>query len=156
MIITNTVILIIPETVLYAGWAFSSSPPWNRGYDIIERIQITWFSTQEILLSAIYIMETIKLLRISPTEDKRRNMILYELIAINLIAISMDICLTVLEFLGFYFIQVGLKPLVYSIKLKLEFAVLGMLVYIVSRSLLTGHADPGYSTPNVFYLGSME
>lgn len=155
LIIVSTVTVLIPETVLYAGWAFKHSPSWDQAYRIIERIQVTWFATQEILLSTIYIVETIRLLLISPDADKRRTRILYELIAINLVAISMDISLITLEFLGFYFIQVILKTLVYSIKLKLEFAVLGILIVIVRRartpqSLPTSQMSPDYTVSNGF------
>jgi hypothetical protein len=74
------------------------------------------------------------LIRTSPEGDKRRIKILYELVAINLAAIIMDISLLILEYVGLYFTQVILKAMVYSIKLKLEFAVLGMLISIASRT----------------------
>lgn len=138
LIAINTMVLIIPMTTLYIGWAFFPNPAWSNGYNIIERVQVTGFSAQEILLSTIYIVETVKLLRARPADDKRRNTILYELFAINLVAISMDVIITVLEYQGLYFIQVILKPFFYSIKLKLEYAVLGMLVSITSRSDLSG------------------
>lgn len=50
---------------------------------------------------------------------------------VNVAAILMDLSLVILEYLGFYFAQIILKAAVYSIKLKMEFAVLGMLVSIV-------------------------
>lgn len=71
------------------------------------------------------------MMKLSPETDKRRNKILYELLAVNVTAILMDVTLVVLEYVGFYFTQVIFKATVYSIKLKLEFAVLGMLVSIV-------------------------
>jgi hypothetical protein len=39
-----------------------------------------------------------------------------------------------IEFLGLYYLQVLLKSAIYSIKLKLEFAVLGKLAAIVDAS----------------------
>jgi hypothetical protein len=139
LIIIDTIILLIPTTILNAGWAFIKTPAWIQGYDVIEKVQLTWFCAQETFISTIYIRETTKLIRTSPEGDKRRIKILYELIAINITAIIMDISLLVLEYVGFYFTQVILKALVYSIKLKLEFAVLGMLVSIASR---TGGPEP--------------
>lgn len=103
---------------------------WSRAFQVIERFQVAWFAAQECSISAIYIWETIGLIRLSP-EDKHRSKILYELLAINIAAIVMDSALVILEYLGFYFAQVVLKATVYSIKLKLEFAVLGMLVSLV-------------------------
>jgi hypothetical protein len=71
------------------------------------------------------------MIRLSPDSDKRRHKILYELLTINIVAIMMDLALVILEYVGLYFTQIILKAAVYSIKLKLEFAVLGMLVSIV-------------------------
>lgn len=51
----------------------------------------------------------------------------------NLAVISMDIALLVLQFSGYYYVQVPVKATVYSIKLKLEFAVLGKLVYLATH-----------------------
>lgn len=88
------------------------------------------------------------MIKISPEEDKKRHKILLELIGINIIAILMDLSLLILEFLGYYFTQIILKALVYSIKLKMEFAVLGMLLSIVrshSRELTSGEM---YSFPS--------
>jgi hypothetical protein len=92
---------------------------------------VTWFSAQEILISSVYIWETVGMIKISHEEDKKRHKVLLELIGINIVAIGMDLALMVLEFMGFYFTQIILKALVYSIKLKMEFAVLGMLLSIV-------------------------
>jgi hypothetical protein len=134
LIIIDTIILLILTTVLNAGWAFIKTPAWIQGYDVIEKVQLSWFCAQETFISTIYIRETAKLIRTSPEGDKRRIKILYELVAINLAAIIMDISLLILEYVGLYFTQVILKAMVYSIKLKLEFAVLGMLISIASRT----------------------
>ena len=107
------------------------STTWAPGFEVIERIQVAWFTVQECLISTVYIWETVRMIKLSPVEDKRRHKILYELLAINVIAISMDVALVILEYVGLYFTQVILKATVYSIKLKMEFAVLGMLVAIV-------------------------
>jgi len=124
--------VVIPCIVLNFGSSYlPHNSSWTTGFEIFERLQLTWFAAQEMLISSIYIWETIQLIRISPEGDKRRHKILYELVAINVAAIVMDISLVVLEYLGFYFTQVIFKATVYSIKLKLEFAVLGMLVSIV-------------------------
>jgi hypothetical protein len=98
---------------------------------------VSWFTAQEILISTIYIWDTIRLIRLirlvrsSPEADARRHKILYELLAVNIAAIAMDLSLVILQYKGLYFTQIELKPMVYSIKLKLEFAVLGMLVSLV-------------------------
>jgi hypothetical protein len=76
---------------------------------------------------------------------------MYELLAINVLIILMDIAVLVVEFLGLYYLQVLLKCTIYSIKLKIEFAVLGKLTAIVEASQLD-LADSGVNdlsdTPN--------
>ncbi|KAJ5126360.1 hypothetical protein N7448_005664 [Penicillium atrosanguineum] len=131
LIIFSVFFIVIPTIILNIGSVYVPTPSWTRGFQAMERIQITWFSTQETLISTIYIYDTIRMIRISPAEDKRRHKILYELVAVNVTAILMDTSLVVLEYVGYYFAQVILKATVYSIKLKLEFAILGMLVSLV-------------------------
>ncbi|KAJ5344767.1 Cytochrome P450 [Penicillium brevicompactum] len=148
MIIIDSIILLIPTVTMNFGSEYFPRSAWVHGFSIVERAQITWFSVQEILISSVYIWETVRMIKISPEEDKKRHKILLELIGINIIAISMDLSLLILEFLGYYFTQIILKALVYSIKLKMEFAVLGMLLSIVrshSRELTSGEM---YSFPS--------
>lgn len=135
LIIIGSIIVLIPTITLNFGSEYFPRSKWKRAFSIVERAQIVWFSIQEILISSVYIWETIRMMQISPEEDKKRDKVLWELIAVNCIAIAMDLALLILEFMGFYFTQIILKALVYSIKLKMEFAVLGMLLSIVhSRS----------------------
>lgn len=58
---------------------------------------------------------------------------MYQLFAINVIIILMDITLLGVEFANLYIVESVLKGVIYSIKLKLEFVVLGKLVQFVTR-----------------------
>jgi hypothetical protein len=132
LIILSLLVIVLPTIVLNAGWTFiPSSPAWVNGYATMERIEVTWFMTQESYISGVYIWEAIRLIRIIPSDDKRRHRILYELLAINIMAIAMDLVVVILQYLNYYFLQVIFKGMVYSVKLKLEFAVLSMLVSVV-------------------------
>lgn len=131
IIIVDAVILLIPTTVLTFSTAYVGSLPVIEGYNVMERLQLAWFCAQEFLISGIYIHETLKLLRLNPQKDDRRNRIMHELLAINFFIILMDISLLVLEYVGLYPLQTTLKPAVYSLKLKLELGVLGKLVALV-------------------------
>lgn len=133
-VVASTVIIGVPTSVTTFGSAFVRTHGWNGAYTVIERLQVTWFCVQEFLISSLYIRETVKLLRLSPANNSRRKRIMYELLAINVLTILMDIAVVVVEFLGLYFLQVLLKCTIYSIKLKLEFAVLGKLTSIVDAS----------------------
>lgn len=130
MIIVNAVILHIPTTVLtYGSNLGDRSGAFVHGYKIMETIQMTGFCIQEFIISGIYIWETIKLLRLDSDGGKRK--IMYQLVAINLIIILMDLGLLIIEYMNFYIMETMLKGVVYSIKLKLEFAVLGKLIHLV-------------------------
>lgn len=129
VIIFGVIFVVVPTIILNFGSSYIlRSHGWSHGFEVIERLQVTWFSLQETFISAIYIVDTIRMIKLSPREDRKRQKILYELVGVNILTIAMDISLLVLEYLGFYFTQIIFKATVYSIKLKLEFAVLGMLV----------------------------
>lgn len=129
-----------PTTVTIFGSAYTQSPHWNRAYQVTERLQLTAFCFQESLISAMYIRESAKLLRLWPSGRGRRKLVMYELLSINFIIILLDSSLLVLEYWNLYYLQVSFKSLVYSVKLKLEFAVLGKLV-----SIATCHHDDIHS-----------
>ena len=134
LIVLCLFVIVVPTIVLNAGWSYMpDSLGWNHGYFAMERIQMTWFTAQECFISGVYIWNTAQLIRLNPTEDSKRHKILYELLAVNIIVIVMDLALVILQYLDYYFTQVIFKATVYSVKLKLEFAVLGMLVSIVHR-----------------------
>lgn len=99
---------------------------------LLHQVQMVGFFLQETILSSIYITETVHLLRSSSQaggRQQRRTM--QQLIAINVTIISMDLVLLGVEAASLYILQILLKGLVYSIKLKLEFAILTRLVSIV-------------------------
>ncbi|CBX97122.1 hypothetical protein IAQ61_007938 [Plenodomus lingam] len=153
MIIINGCILHSTTTVLTFG---SNSNTLTRttlqrfvsGYTIMEKIQMIGFFLQETILSIIYIKETVRLLKLSESiQDDVQSIdnasgnghlknamvrkTMYQLLVINIIIISMDLALLGVAFASLYLIETTLKGVVYSIKLKLEFAVLGKLVQLV-------------------------
>jgi hypothetical protein len=129
MIIIDAVILHIPTTVLTYG-SNAALPMFVRGYNVMEKIQMSVFFVQETLISSIYMYEAVRLLQTS-LKPTARNL-LYQLFAINFIVILMDLGLVGLECASLYVLQVILKPTIYSIKLKLEFTVLSRLVQFVA------------------------
>ncbi|KAJ5094765.1 hypothetical protein N7456_010626 [Penicillium angulare] len=152
LIIISTPLIVIPTISMNCGASYlPHHKGWSHGFDVFEKLQITWFTVQEMFISSVYIWDTVRMIRLGfdGDDDKRRHKILYELLAVNVVAIIMDIALLVLEYSGYYFAQVLFKATVYSIKLKLEFAVLGMLVSLVhtrADSTPTWQADLTSST----------
>lgn len=131
MIIINAIILHIPTTVLTCG-SNASIESFIRGYNVMEKIQMCGFFVQEVILSSIYILETIRILKTSIQENTRRLM--FQLLGINILIILMDLGLLGLEAASLYILETIVKGFLYSVKLKLEFAILSKLVTFVGRS----------------------
>jgi hypothetical protein len=133
MIVIDAVILHIPTSILAFGSnGIIDQPAFVSGYNIMEKIQMTGFCIQEFIISGIYLWETKNILKTSKHEQTRKTM--YQLFYINLIIIPMDLGLIGLEYANLYILETSIKGLIYSIKLKLEFAILGKLVQFVSRA----------------------
>lgn len=150
MIICNAILLHIPTTVLTFGSnGDTRTDVFVRGYNVMEKIQMAGFFVQEIILSGIYIIETSKILRTSLQPNTKRTM--YQLITINVVIITMDLGLLGIECASLYILETLVKGVVYSIKLKLEFAILGKLV-----SFAIGQrpgSDGGLRATSIGFLG---
>lgn len=114
MIIVNGVVLHTATAVTAAGSNSKVSSLFITPYAIIERIQITVFCVQEFILSGLYVWKAWSFLAIyrsggSKTQDKLRAMMLH-LILSNVVVVSLDITIIVLEFMGLYYLQVS-RPL---------------------------------------------
>lgn len=132
MIIIDFIVLWTPTIVLAVGSQTSQSHLFVNGYAVMEKIQMTIWSLQELIISGVYLWEVHKTLKMVYEGGTRK--VLYELIAINVVIIILDIALLTVEFLNLYQIEVTLKGMIYSIKLKLEFGVLSKLVKIVTHN----------------------
>ncbi|KAL8720751.1 MAG: hypothetical protein Q9225_002417 [Loekoesia sp. 1 TL-2023] len=133
MIIVDAICFHIPTTVLTYG---SNSPNHGKylpAFNVVERLQMTAFCIQEFIISGVYVCSTIKLLR--PVYHGRTRKVMMQLIWINSIIIAMDVVLLGMEYSSFYEIEATLKAMVYSIKLKLEFAVLNQLMTLANSSV---------------------
>ena len=132
MIIVDAIILHIPTTVLTFGSnSNTETTRFVHGYNVMEKIQMTGFCIQEFVISGIYLWECVKFLKTDKQEKSRKT--LYELFYINMIIIMMDLSLLGLEYANLYILEIVIKGVVYSVKLKLEFAILGKLVQYVQN-----------------------
>ena len=84
---------------------------------------------QEFIISGLYLYETYRLLGIMKKNNTRRT--IWELFVINVFIVLLDIGLLAVEYLDLLVYEQTFKGVVYSIKLKLEFAILGKLVKVV-------------------------
>lgn len=126
-IIIDGCLFHIPTIVFTVG---KNSPHeghlWEDRFDIMERIQLVGFCLQEFAISTLYIVSTVRIL--GSVYHSMTRKVMMQLILINLICIGMDIVLIGLEFSGEYTSEASIKPMIYAIKLKLEFTVLNQLM----------------------------
>ncbi|KAJ5738111.1 hypothetical protein N7493_001266 [Penicillium malachiteum] len=131
MIIIDACIFHIPTTILFLG-SNHGVTSFITPFNIYERVQLTGFSVQETLISALYIWETVTELRpVLALKGHRGQRVIFNIILVNVIAILLDASLLALEYTDHFDIQTTFKPLVYSLKLKMEFTVLNSLVAVI-------------------------
>lgn len=133
MIVVDAFCFHIPTTVLTYGSNSSKSDQFVGVFNVVERLQMTAFCIQEFIISGIYVYSTIRLLR--PVYHGRTRKVMMQLIWINMVIIAMDGVLLAMEYGKNYEIEATLKSMVYSIKLKLEFAVLNQLMTLANSSV---------------------
>ena len=134
MIICNAIVLHIPIIILMYGANSSPENSWVQPYVIYEKIQVTLFCVQELVLSLLYIKSCFSFFDIHDSLygdavlKMRRH-----LVAVNVFVILLDVPILCLEYTNDYDMQTAYKALVYSVKLKLEFRILNKLVEMTNE-----------------------
>ncbi|KAI7776507.1 hypothetical protein LA080_004852 [Diaporthe eres] len=132
----TSVILTVP-TVVMGILLQTSHPSLSRAYSIWSRLEMTLFFIQETSMNAAYMWQARKMLHsssiLTPPGAGKHNLVLYHLIFSNLLVILLDAALLGIQCASFFNLQGSFKPLVYGIKLKVEFAILNRLVQSVQR-----------------------
>ena len=145
MIIVDAIVFHTSTMVIQYGKTYGGErEAFSHAMYYIEKIQMTGFCIQEFIISSLYLWKTIDLLNIIQKQGTRKIMI--ELLVINIIIMLGDVALLVLEYSGERVMERTWKGLIYSVKLKLEFAILSKLVDLVQssqRSLSNALADFG-------------
>ncbi|KAK7177717.1 integral membrane protein [Paraphaeosphaeria sporulosa] len=144
MICIDVVILGFPTTVLTFGSNASSLRTHSRnhfvmGYNVVEKMQMT---LRILRLSKSAHADILSIEDDTELSRPFARKVIYQLLAINVIIIALDIVLIVVGFANIYLIETTLKGVVYSVKLKMEFAILGKLVQIV-QSKSSSSDQPG-------------
>jgi hypothetical protein len=131
MIIATAVCLCIPTVTLNFHQHFVRPESYTRAYIIMDKIEVSIFTAQEIFISCIYLTQIRKTLKIIMDDKARKSM--WQLVGMNVLHLVLDITLLTVGFLDFYAIHWTFKGFAYSIKLKIEFAILTQLVRVVKR-----------------------
>jgi hypothetical protein len=133
MIIFNGVVWHPMATVLNYGSIYAKdSANFTAVFAVVEKVQMTCFCAQEFIISGLYLFETARLLKVVSNENTRS--IMWQLFVINVIIVGMDIGLLALEYKDLRVLEQTFKGAIYSVKLKLEFAILGKLVTIIGTT----------------------
>ena len=137
MIIINAVVLHIPMGILFLGVGQGNSH-FTRAAAIYDRIQLTAFCIQDLVLCGTYIRSAVRIMKpIMALRDCTERRIIIHLALVNAFVLVLNLLLLIAEY-KFHFIQISLKTVVYSIKLKLEFTVLNRLRSLIKSRPYTG------------------
>jgi hypothetical protein len=157
MIIINALVFHVSTiVVLFGAYYATQQTAFADAYKYIEKIQMTGFTLQELILSGLYVWKTLDIIRATSTAStvdavmrKRRTArIMWQLFSINVLIVVMDVALLVIEYQDRHVFQQALKGVIYSVKLKMEFAILSKLVALTSRD--------GGSGSNATFTGAFE
>ena len=133
MIIFDAIVFHVTTTVVLFGSNLGDErTTFTDAYKVIEKIQMTGFCIQEFIISGLYVWKTVELLQIVRKSGTKR--VMWQLFVINVIIIAMDIALLALEYRNLRVLEQAFKVVIYSVKLKLEFAILGKLVELVQQN----------------------
>ncbi|KAK1976517.1 integral membrane protein [Colletotrichum cereale] len=132
LIVTDACVLHLPMAVLWAlSWA--APPPeraaWLRRYGVFERVAVVAFSLQETLIAGIFARQGfLKLKPLFAFKARTARLVYRYLLGLFVLVLLLDLGLVVLGYTNNAVLQTTGKPLVYSIKLKVEFVVLNKLL----------------------------
>jgi hypothetical protein len=144
MILTNGFVFHSALVILQYGLAAASKSEravWLKVLNPFERVQITMFTLQEVIISGLYMRATYELLReriVHHAEKTRKALIL--LFVVQTVVIMLDVIIITLDLAGYFTLKAIMHSWVYGIKLELEFVVLNQLVEIAQAGV------PGLST----------
>ncbi|KXJ85419.1 hypothetical protein Micbo1qcDRAFT_190965 [Microdochium bolleyi] len=158
MIVFNFVVLHIPVSILFLASNSGNPDPFVNSFIVYEKIQLAGFFLQESIISGLYVWEAATglkpILAVKATMGRR---VLRHLRILFVLTVLLDASLLATEYSGNFQIQTTYKPVVYSIKLKIEFVILNELVRFElsdERSACVGRCPPhprlgGPSPPDV-------
>ncbi|KAF9895325.1 hypothetical protein FE257_000229 [Aspergillus nanangensis] len=134
MIITSFFVFHVPVTILFLG-SNAGQNHFVGPFNVYEKIQLAGFSTQETIISGLYIWHASRALKPIMARKARdgRNVMIH-LVLVNVIVIIMDCSLLATEYTNNFEIQTTYKTVVYSVKLKMEFSVINRLTCLVMNN----------------------
>lgn len=137
---------IVPMGALAYNLGSGGDPAaFHRPFDIVKKFQVTLFFVQEMIISGLYIDETVKLVSLrrgvpergigSLGRESTMRKLMVHLIVMNVTAVLLDITVCALEYAGEFELQTACKAFVSSVKSKFEFSILNKEVEFATRRL---------------------
>jgi hypothetical protein len=133
MIIADAFLLHTPIIIFDFGISSPHPDIWIMPMKIMEKIQVTWFSVQETIISLLYIVNTRGFLK--QTYSRQVHRIMKMLIFAQVFSILCDIVLITVDWNNMFTLKVTIHPFVYAVKLKMEFIVLNQLLALIKHGL---------------------
>jgi len=135
MIIFNAVVWHTAMTTITIGKAkeryagkMSNLPPWEHVDFYFERVQIIMFSTQETIISCLYVNAAYQYIKGRFAKTSKIREFMTQLVIVQIIIIIIDIAMITIDFKGYLQLKLFVHSFVYAAKLELEFVVLNQLV----------------------------
>jgi hypothetical protein len=101
---------------------------WQSVFNVMERIQIVVFLSQEAIISFFYMRASYQYLRGRFVQRGKTRKMMLLLFGVQLVVVLVDIAIIVIDFIGFLELKLFIHSFIYSVKLELEFVVLTQLV----------------------------
>ncbi|TDZ53941.1 hypothetical protein CTRI78_v006649 [Colletotrichum trifolii] len=132
IVVTNGLAIHVPMAVFWVlCWATprEAQAAWIERYGVYEKVSIVVFTLQETLLTGIFARQGFLNLRpLFAFKTRSAKRMLWYLLGLFVLVFLLDMALVTLEYTSNFIFQTTSKPLVYSIKLKVEFTVLNRLL----------------------------
>ena len=156
MIIANALICHVPIVTLVFGIYFSGNPgAWVSVYVVYEKLQITLFFLQEVIISGVYVWATLKIFPLqSRIHGRKATRMRQHLILVNLLIIALDIVVLAIGYAGLFDVQTVTKAFLYSVKLKIEFTILNSLRDLAKSPTATAASYPDYELSGTWRRGT--
>ncbi|KAF4496449.1 hypothetical protein FAGAP_7393 [Fusarium agapanthi] len=124
VITLNAIIWHSTVTVLLFAIGTQQKLDRNGASINVQEVQLAFFCAQDFLLSGLYIWKTMEIIRRRKAENQTLR-IIWHLFAINVGIVLVDVTLLAVIFTNNFLWQQGVKAMAYSVKLKVEFVILG-------------------------------
>lgn len=138
--------LFTASIVLSIG-SYRHKPGYLHSLSICLRVQVTCFCVIEIFISGLYVWAAFSSLKpIVAMKDKPGKKLLIHLVVVYVVLLVLLAILLMLNYAHFYYVALGFTPFVYSVKLRIEFAIITRLVDLVTSSPCTPQQLPQWTS----------